>query len=204
MRNIWLVRHAQSLANQAQIIQGQGILNTKLTKLGLQQAQTTADYFYDQGLKIQHLYASNLKRAQQTAEIIAQKLSLNLQTEEDLKEADFGKWEGCYFAALAIQDPENYNKWIQDKTWRPSWCESFEDLQKRANVVLQKILAQTNQNIIIVSHGGLMAALIASLTDSYGKHPSSHNCGITHLQLINNKLEVLQVNFCAYEPITKI
>ena len=136
MRNIWLIRHAQSLANQEQIIQGQGVLDTELTPLGLQQALATANYFYEQNWPIETIYASDLKRAKQTAQAIADKFNLKVQTDTDLREAHFGRWEGCYFANLASEDSENYHKWLQDKTWRPAFCESFTALQTRANGLL--------------------------------------------------------------------
>ena len=91
-KTIWLIRHAQSVANRDRIIQGH--LDTDLTDLGYEQARLTGLYFEEnkEAFQIKHIFASDLKRTQQTGKFISDNLGIPIQIDPSLREAFFGKW----------------------------------------------------------------------------------------------------------------
>ncbi len=204
-RKIWLVRHAQSVANRDRIIQGH--MDTELTDTGLEQAYYTAQYFKENlnEFNIRNLYSSDLKRTRQTSRPISEVLGLPINIEVNLREANFGKWEGCHSPSLAVDDPINFNRWMENKKWRPEWCESFEALQQRGVNALNKILNETLGNVLIVTHGGIIFSLVLHYTDKFGENPSSNNCGITQLSVVGEEVTVNSLNFVAPKvPVTTL
>jgi broad specificity phosphatase PhoE len=208
-RTIWLVRHAQSTANRDQIIQGH--LDTELTDTGLQQAYFTGQYFKQKAseFNIKHLYSSDLQRTILTAQFIGDNLNLETVQEPELREAFFGKWEGAHSPTLAVDDALNYTRWMQNRKWRPEWCESFEALQARGVQAINKIISETQDDVIIVTHGGIIFSFILYYTQAFGETPSSNNCGITTLKVATEngkpQITVSEVNFVGpFVPITTL
>ena len=191
-KTIWLIRHAQSVANRDRIIQGH--LDTDLTDLGYEQARLTGLYFEEnkEAFQIKHIFASDLKRTQQTGKFISDNLGIPIQIDPSLREAFFGKWEGIHSPTLALEDQENYGKWMNNKRWRPEWCESFDSLQKRGVQAIENIARNNLGNTVIVTHGGIIHSFALSLTQNLGEDPTVHNCGITKLKATfkeNNEID---------------
>lgn len=203
---IWLVRHAQSTANRDFIIQGHH--DAPLTEIGLHQAEKTAEYFQEKNelFQISNLFSSDLTRAKQTATAISHKINLPLVQDKSIREAYFGRWEGKSSKDIVEREPEAYSRWRLVKTWRPEWCESYSLLQERG-VNFIKNLIELPGNSVVVSHGGLINAII----DYFDKKPLSEcsnltldNCSISSLKIVDEKVEVSCVNFLAPEvPVTR-
>jgi len=186
-KTIWFLRHAQSTANKDRIVQGH--FDTPLTELGLQQAHLTGLYFLEnkENFAVTNVFSSDLQRAKQTAAQIANKLGLTIQTDKRLREAFFGRWEGVSVDELIQQEPVEYAKWMEDKTWRPSWCESFDSIKERAFAALHEI-TQLEGNTVIVTHGGVLQAIFYTLLNlldcppsQFTSRPAFSNCGISCL-----------------------
>ncbi|MDX1919099.1 MAG: histidine phosphatase family protein [Candidatus Caenarcaniphilales bacterium] len=203
---IWLVRHAQSTANRDFIIQGHH--DAPLTELGLHQAEKTAEFFAQKKelFQIKNLFSSDLSRAKQTATAISNKIQLPLVQEKSIREAYFGRWEGRLSKDIVEREPEVYSRWRLVKTWRPAWCESYSDLQERGIKFIQNLI-ELSGNSVVVSHGGLINAII----DHFDKKPLSEcsnlildNCSISALKVINDEILVSTVNYLAPEvPLTR-
>ena len=87
---IYIVRHGQTEWNLLGKTQGHG--NSDLTPKGIEQAELLADSMTK--YPIDYIYSSDLGRAYQTAEIIGNKLSIEVEKTEALREMNFGTWEG--------------------------------------------------------------------------------------------------------------
>ncbi len=94
MTTIYCVRHGQSEANLAQIMQGSKI-DTPLTKLGKQQALAAKAKLAT--VSFDAVYASPLKRAVQTAKLIS---SATPTLDDRLVEFDYGTWDGQLLSDL--------------------------------------------------------------------------------------------------------
>lgn len=109
--HIFLVRHARPLAAEG------GFLGSSDVALGDQgQAQARALATWLRGRHtVKTLLCSPLARARQTAESIAAALGMEPQYEEDLREIDFGAWEGLSFAQAEQRDPALVCRWLDDE-----------------------------------------------------------------------------------------
>ena len=104
MARIFLIRHAESLANTRGIFQGQ-TFDTALSPLGKKQAQALKSRFVPE--KLDAVYASPLKRTRQTAKTLGKHIN-----EPALLETDHGEWEGKSKIQIQTAWPDLYQKWL--------------------------------------------------------------------------------------------
>ena len=145
MTTILLVRHGETIDNARQIMQGQtqGDLNEK----GREQARQVAERLSAD--PIDAVVASDLRRAIQTAEIIAAPHNLIVNTTELLRERDWGSFTGRYIPDL------------RGETW-PDDIESEEALLQRALAFLQYITTTyPDKRVVAVGHGIVNKAILA-------------------------------------------
>ena len=145
MTTILLVRHGETIDNARQIMQGQtqGDLNEK----GREQARQVAERLSAE--PIDAVVASDLRRAIQTAEIIAAPHNLIVNTTELLRERDWGSFTGRYIPDL------------RGETW-PDDIESEEVLLQRALAFLQYITTTyPDKRVVAVGHGIVNKAILA-------------------------------------------
>jgi probable phosphoglycerate mutase len=105
------------------------------------------------GASIDAIVSSPLPRAAATAAIVADELHLTAATDDDLRETDFGEWEG--FTITEIQDrwPESVVAWQHDPEQAPPGGESFADTACRVNRACERILREyPGQTVLVVSH----------------------------------------------------
>src|SRR5689334_15064805 len=91
MNSLYLVRHGENWANITREFSHKKV-DYSLTPKGILQAQQTAELFKSK--QIDEIYASPLKRARETAEIIAQALGLDVVVVEHFREVNVGALEG--------------------------------------------------------------------------------------------------------------
>ena len=207
MNTIYLVRHAENTANLTKEFSHR-LVDYSLTTKGILQAQQTAVYFRDK--HINEVYSSPLKRASETANIIAQELHLPVSIKEQFREVNVGSLEG--------RPPDAENWALHDRILR-DWREgrhtsAFPDgenytlLLARMRSGLHEISAnKSNQNIIVVAHGGIITATIADLCPDVNVeqllHTENHNCSITEIELsINGEhMEATLIRWAFYEHL---
>ena len=151
-----LVRHGESEWNRAGRIQGQ--VNSPLTDLGISQARAISNYlsgiFLNQELEI---YSSPLKRAIQTAEIIAKgidHLSSEVIIEERLNDFNLGEISGTYgWDKVAEIFPEQAQLRLQDPMrFHPSGGESGAEFEARLRSLMEELMGD-DKTKLFVSHG---------------------------------------------------
>ena len=101
MTEIYLIRHTQAEGNLFRAMQGHW--DGDVTALGLQEIDALAERMRD--VKIDALYASDLKRAVLTAGAIRRYHALPLRTEPELREINVGPWEARFFADIQHEQP---------------------------------------------------------------------------------------------------
>lgn len=104
---IIFVRHGESEGNLHSMFLGHTDL--ELTPLGHRQAELTAKYL--ESAKIDALYSSDLKRAWQTAEHIAEKKGLSIIADSAFREIYAGDWEGMNYNKISETYPEAFGIW---------------------------------------------------------------------------------------------
>ena len=158
---LFLMRHGQTEWNS----QGryQGAQDTILTETGIKQAELAKKYL--SRVNFSNIYSSPKKRALQTANIIADGLNIKINIREDLKELNFGKWEGLTFENINTSYKQDYQNWLSDPyNNAPTDGENFKVLLERAGTEINKIVNENPEgsNVGVVTHGGVIIALLVN------------------------------------------
>lgn len=127
MDQLILVRHGETLHNVAGIAQGWG--DSALSPRGEQQVQRLAARLRTAGINA--LYSSPLQRALTTAQAIADATGLTIRTIDELREMNYGSWEGRSFLDVRRDDSEIYERWIADPEAPCPEGESHADVHRR-------------------------------------------------------------------------
>ena len=145
-----LLRHGQTPLSAERRFAGRG--DIPLTEAGRRQAAAAASRLSGRG-GIDVIVTSPLQRARRTAEAAAEATGALLQVENDLTEADFGKWEGLTFAEAAQRWPDEMAAWLANPDASPPGGESFAAAAHRVVGALDRLLAAHPQRtLLLVSH----------------------------------------------------
>ena len=191
---VYMLRHAQSVANSKGILAGQDN-SVQLSKDGHKQAQMLAPYLSK--LKINRIYSSPLTRCIQTIQPYMQlNPDLDFEIDESFIEMDYGKWSGKKLSVLARD-----RRWrsVQNKpsTFTFPQGESFRSMRKRVDLALTE-LSKEKGVVLIVTHGDIIKMSLASALDlpidrfqKFVAEPAS----LTVINLDQNNSTVLQTNY---------
>jgi broad specificity phosphatase PhoE len=158
---VFLARHAETEWNVGRRFQGH--LDSSLTERGVQQARLLAKRLADEPLVA--VYSSDLGRTLRTAEIVAARHGLKVQTHPGLREIDTGAWTG-----LHRDDVRAVPEWVamlEVYRKRPAeHCfpdgESIRDVQGRALGFLREVAPRhAGQAIAVISHHVVVETIIA-------------------------------------------
>ncbi|HWE66534.1 MAG TPA: histidine phosphatase family protein [Acidimicrobiales bacterium] len=156
---LWLVRHGESTWNVLGLVQGHADEAT-LTSQGLCQAALVAAQLKDR--LVDAVYASDLRRAQQTANIVADAFDLPVQIRAELRERSFGVCEGGPQNSLAARVTGLRGGRVVDPRAHPAGGESLQDVYDRAGVFVDWLHEQHHRrDVIVVAHGGTIRAIRA-------------------------------------------
>jgi broad specificity phosphatase PhoE len=150
MTRLILIRHGETDWNVEGRYQGQA--DPPLNVQGIVQAHQLAEEL--RGVDLNVLYTSPLRRALQTAQILAETLGLPLHIEPRLVEINQGDWQGYLRADIAASYPELFRRW-QTEPWTvtPPQGEDLAQVQVRVYAAVDEILAQQQgQCVGLVTH----------------------------------------------------
>jgi broad specificity phosphatase PhoE len=155
---VYLARHGESDWNVENRFQGH--TDRPLTDVGREQAAALADALSDTSLDA--VYASPLRRALETAEIVASRRGLETIPVPELREVDVGGWAGLSRAEVEARFPEAFGRWLGGGTgWEDG--ESYEDMSARVLAAVARLArAHPGGSILLVSHGGPIRAVHAA------------------------------------------
>jgi probable phosphoglycerate mutase len=164
-----MLRHGQTEFNAGSRMQGQ--LDTDLTDLGRSQALAAAEVLAKRQPLL--IVSSDLRRAYDTAETLAQCCGLPVQVDPRLRETHLGDWQGLTHHQVDAGSPGARLAWRDDATWAPHGGESRVDVAERSTPVVAELVAgepewgadDAERPVVLVAHGGLIAALTAALLD---------------------------------------
>ncbi len=183
--DIVFIRHGESTANRMGIIQGQG--DFPLSETGREQARLTEKALVD--FRPQRVYTSPLRRGRETAEIINGPHGAPLMALAELMEYDLGEFEGFTMDEITARFPQ-----VRERTARgvpfhhlPADAETDEQVDKRTRRALSMIMQCGCNRVVVVSHLGVLAFMIAvllerlSLDNPCGKKLVLKNCSISRI-----------------------
>jgi broad specificity phosphatase PhoE len=196
---ILLVRHGQSEGNAEGRFGGHSA--TPLSAKGRVQAEATARALATE--KVTAIYASDLRRAVETAEPLARALNLEINRTEDFRERSVGLMEGLTFQEAAEQCPEDYAALLRrDFDLVLTGGESYRQmLDRSARALDAAIEANRGGTVAVFSHTGTICILALHLLgalDAPALRPvwiTTANCGIARFELREDGfVRVLNVN----------
>lgn len=181
MGKLIMVRHGESEGNRDRRFTISP--EVPLTELGRQQAHEAAKRIAER-FAPERIISSPYRRAHQTSEIIASELGLPIEVVHDLHERELGVLKGESYDLLrdlAGQDSGYDPKrgWL----WRPEGGESYEDVRQRVSVAIEDLRRRyPDQELVVVSHGGVMLSLWAHLTQTWENAHIPDNCEIVLIE----------------------
>lgn len=153
---IYLVRHGLDDENYIG-----GWSDIDLTRTGYEQIENCSKFIVENGLVINKIISSDVKRAVTTASIINKKLKLGIEFSEDLRELDKGDYTGLLKNKLSFQEQMRISGFgIFDRY--PNG-ESMLDLYKRMQIYLTRL--KEIDNVLLVTHRGVINMFYCLLND---------------------------------------
>jgi broad specificity phosphatase PhoE len=157
MTTLYLARHGESDWNVER--RWQGHTDRPLTDRGRDQAGRLAERLAD--IELDAIYASDLRRAWETAEAVARPRGLEVVRVPELREVHVGSWSGLTRDECAERFPEAFARWQAGGSgWDDG--ESYEAMGERAVAAILRLAAEHPDGaILVVSHGGPIRAVHA-------------------------------------------
>ncbi|GHH52574.1 histidine phosphatase family protein [Streptomyces candidus] len=148
-----LLRHGETLLTPQRRLSGSRGSNPGLSPVGHRQAEAAADALTRRG-GIEAVVSSPMRRCQETAHAVAAHLGLIVQAENDLREADFGAWEGLTFPEVRERYPDDLSAWLASPESAPSGAsETMQQVVHRVAAVRDGLLARYGgATVVVVSH----------------------------------------------------
>ena len=187
-----LLRHGESDGNATGRIQGWADFG--LTELGRQQAEAAGRHLADSGASA--LYSSPLRRARDTAVIVAEHTGLEIVDLPDLREYRFGEAQGLLWSEAQARFGFGGRDWGSGGVPGEEGTSAFRD---RVSQQVEELAQRHATDVAIaVLHGGVVGALVSrlmGLADSEYAQIYSTNCGITTLsQGMDGRTAVVSLN----------
>ena len=189
-QKICLIRHGQTTWNKERRIQG--LEDIPLNEVGYQQAKDCGEALLKAGWSGCKIVSSPLTRALETARCIGEVLGIpEIGIAENLKERDYGTASG---------KPKDFKgRKIEFSEEQYQNVESWEHVQKRMERCVTQIAEQQKDDVILISHGAAISALLDKLSKG-AIDPSCHvlkNTSVSILTYRDGKLELMECDIQA-------
>jgi len=157
-----LIRHGQTTWNRDGLWQGQA--DPELTPLGFEQARALARALSGEqgGRPWTRLYASDLRRARETAVLIGEALGLAPAVDARLRELDVGEWSGLARRAIEARHAALLAAFERgDPDVRPGGGETRIEIRERSHAFVRDLAERhPGERILVVTHLGVIRALV--------------------------------------------
>jgi phosphoserine phosphatase len=189
------IRHGTSTWNDERRIQGQ--LDPPLSEKGRDQARKLAARFRD--TQVDGFYSSDLARARETAEAIAEVIGRSPEFRPEFREVALGEWEGLQREEIMARYPEQWSQWSE----HPSWDivpggEGADAFESRVGAAIEGLVDRHRSGrVLVVTHGGVIQVALLRVVgrSSNGLFPFTiKNTSLTVLQGTPERLLVGRVN----------
>jgi probable phosphoglycerate mutase len=159
LTTIVLVRHGETDWNRDRRFQGHA--DIPLNTAGLDQVRALAEQLAGESFSV--VYTSPLRRASESAKLIAARLGVEVRPSEALMEVDVGAWSGLTVHEVEDRFPEGFARWVE---WRcAGWLdgETYEQLSQRVVAGIREIAEKhAGERVLAVTHGGPIRSVAAA------------------------------------------
>lgn len=189
---VYITRHGETLWNKEGKMQGWK--NSSLSLKGIENAKRLRQHLKD--IRFDSIYCSPLGRARETVHHIIGDKSLKITYCEDLKEMNFGKWEGMKHADIELlYAKQRDNFWNNPIYYKSIEGENFSDLLARAEVFVEHLKGLKDvENVLIVTHAIYIKALYSVIKgyalSEFWNPPFINDTSLTILNIQDDKIEI--------------
>lgn len=161
MTKLYLVRHGRTAFNHENRVQGQNPI--PLDSEGFAQARHLRDRLAD--VAFAEAYCSDLLRTRQVCETILSDGRVTHSESSDLRELDYGEWEGLSINEVKDRYPGEFSGMLAgENDCAPPGGESVTQLLERTGRFVEQVKSRgTEGNVLVVCHGGSLRGLIVQL-----------------------------------------
>jgi len=199
---IYLLRHAEVETRYQRVFGGR--IDMDLSPRGHQQALALAAYM--RRFQLDAIYASPMKRVQQTLVPLLDECGSQPIVIDELREVDFGVWTGLTWEEVNTRHKMRAFDWLKklDQDAIPE-AESVHDFRKRLEPCLRKILREySGQTVAVLSHGGVIRMLLSVLLDlPIGKMSGFEidYASLTQVDCFPHRSEIQVLNFTPWRDL---
>jgi len=162
IERLTIVRHGETLDNARGVTQGWR--DSDLSDEGREQIERLARRLATMGVTA--VFSSSLPRAIVTATRIAEVLDLDVVELPNLREMNYGEWEGLPFMEIRGGQPEVYERWLADPSYPCPRGESFRDVLVRMQQAIDEVIWKSSGgHPVVVSHGTAIRVAATILLD---------------------------------------
>ncbi|MFA0658008.1 alpha-ribazole phosphatase family protein [Vibrio splendidus] len=181
-KNIYLLRHGKVDGKAALNGLSDVLVNPELQEQ-ICEALATQDMTFDS------VVSSPLRRCGDLARLFAERMSVPLSVAPDFQEMNFGEVDGVPFDELKDKWGMLETFWQDPANHQLTGAESLQGFHDRVTQAWSQLLNDPSDNILLVTHGGVIRILLAHCLDIDWKNPSLYsklsieNASITHIQI---------------------
>lgn len=194
MGTLYLVRHGETVWNQESRFQGQ--TDTELSPLGRAQAARVREALRTVALTI--AYASDLRRARETAAIILDGREVPLYHLPELRERHWGEWESLTLPELEERSPESVARyWALRARFVPPGGEALDEVDRRIARFRERLVRDDPEAALVVAHGGVLRLLLCGflgLAPEQGTRLRLDNCSVCRVELTPDRAIITSLN----------
>jgi broad specificity phosphatase PhoE len=193
--NLFLVRHAEVEESYQRVFGGR--IDMNLSPRGHQQALALATYLC--GLELQCIYASPMKRVQQTLSPFLKNSSVAPTVLTDLREVDFGDWTGHVWENVREKFGISAYEWLDQLSRNaiPN-AENIDSYRSRVESCIQRVVKEcAGQNVMVACHGGVIRMVLSILLELPLPKMSVFEidyASVTHVELRDSRVIIQSLN----------
>jgi len=194
MAELILARHGETAWNVEKVFRGRA--DVDLDRVGLKQAELLGKYLSN--WELEAIYSSPLRRALDTANMVAGYQKVAVRVAEGLTDFDYGEWQSVPEQEVKKLYPALLNEWHSNPhKVRTPGGESLEDVRRRVVEVLDGILSRDHGTVLLVSHRVVIKVLICyllGLDNSHFWNIRQDVCGITTFDHVDGRFVLTRHN----------
>lgn len=199
---LYLLRHGEVESRYHKVFGGK--IDMELSPLGHDQVKAAAGYFRRHPPEV--MYASPMKRVQQTLAPLAHWTGLKPIVLPGLREVDFGAWTGLSWDEVYQRFQVSAFDWLnQLELGAIAEAESTAEFRRRVDEALRQMLSHSpNKEIAVVAHGGTIRMLLALILDLPFTKMAAFDieyASITKVKISEHKTEVELLNFTPWRDL---
>jgi broad specificity phosphatase PhoE len=194
MTELVLARHGETTWNVEKVFRGRA--DVALNEVGIRQAELLGSYLSN--WKLEAVYSSPLRRALDTANIVASCQKVAVRIADDLVDFDYGEWQSLTEPEVKRLYPALVTEWHNNPhKIRMPGGEGLEDVRRRAVELVDGILSRHQGKVLLVSHRVVLKVLIChllGLDNSHFWNIRQDVCGITIFDYVDGRFVLTRHN----------